>query len=67
MRMQGVRAADEDRPWSPAPKRRWGRAAPLSDVKAPVDVTAPVTDDRQSPMAGDDPDHDGAEDSSALS
>jgi competence protein ComEC len=27
--MRAARAADEDRPWSPAPKRRWGRALPL--------------------------------------
>ncbi len=26
--MRAARAADEDRPWSRAPKRRWGRAAP---------------------------------------
>ena len=29
MHMRAARAADEDRPWSPAPKRRWGRAVPL--------------------------------------
>ena len=28
VRTQSGRAADEDRPWSPAPKRGWGRAAP---------------------------------------
>jgi competence protein ComEC len=28
------RAADEDRPWSPAPKRHWGRAAPPPAAKA---------------------------------
>jgi competence protein ComEC len=27
--MRAARAADEDRPWSPAPKRGWGRGAPL--------------------------------------
>jgi competence protein ComEC len=27
--MRAARAADEDRPWSPAPKRGWGRAVPL--------------------------------------
>jgi competence protein ComEC len=27
-RMRSARAADEDRPWSRAPKRRWGRSAP---------------------------------------
>lgn len=26
---RAARAPDEDRPWSPAPKRRWGRSAPL--------------------------------------
>ena len=26
--MRAARAADEDRPWSRAPKRRWGRSAP---------------------------------------
>jgi competence protein ComEC len=29
VQMRAARAADEDRPWSPAPKRGWGRAAPL--------------------------------------
>jgi competence protein ComEC len=28
--LRAARAPDEDRPWSPAPKRRWGRAAPPS-------------------------------------
>src|SRR5690242_12730606 len=28
--LRAARAPDEDRPWSPAPKRRWGRAAPSS-------------------------------------
>ncbi|WOJ90735.1 hypothetical protein RZS28_05445 [Methylocapsa polymorpha] len=28
--MRAARAADEDRPWSRAPKRRWGRSAPLA-------------------------------------
>jgi competence protein ComEC len=27
--MRAARAPDEDRPWSPAPKRSWGHAAPL--------------------------------------
>jgi competence protein ComEC len=27
--MQAARAPDEDRPWSPAPKRGWGRAEPI--------------------------------------
>ncbi len=34
--LRAARAPDEDRPWSPAPKRRWGRAAP-----APVLEGAP--------------------------
>jgi competence protein ComEC len=29
VQMHAARAADEDRPWSPAPKRGWGRAVPL--------------------------------------
>ncbi len=29
VQMRAARAADEDRPWSPAPKRGWGRAPPL--------------------------------------
>jgi competence protein ComEC len=29
VQMRAARAADEDRPWSPAPKRGWGRALPL--------------------------------------
>ena len=28
--MHAARAADEDRPWSPAPKRGWGRAVPAA-------------------------------------
>ncbi len=28
--MRAARAADEDRPWSPAPKRGWGRGVPLA-------------------------------------
>ena len=27
--MRAARAADEDRPWSPAPKRGWGRSVPF--------------------------------------
>jgi competence protein ComEC len=41
---RGARAPGEDRPWSPAPKRRWGRAASLSESnKADTEgiVTAP--------------------------
>ncbi|MDQ6703315.1 MAG: ComEC family competence protein [Pseudomonadota bacterium] len=30
--MRAARAADEDRPWSPAPKRGWGRSVPLVAV-----------------------------------
>ncbi|MGH6838222.1 MAG: ComEC/Rec2 family competence protein [Methylocella sp.] len=34
VQMRAARAADEDRPWSPAPKRGWGRGVPLvADVK----------------------------------
>ena len=29
VQMRAARAADEDRPWSPAPKRGWGRAVPF--------------------------------------
>ncbi len=29
VQMRAARAADEDGPWSPAPKRRWGRGVPL--------------------------------------
>jgi len=29
---RSARAPGEDRPWSKAPKPRWGRSAPLSDV-----------------------------------
>ncbi len=32
--MRAARAPDEDRPWSPAPKRTWGRAAPSSSRRA---------------------------------
>jgi competence protein ComEC len=28
VRMRSARAADEDRPWSPAPRRGWGRSTP---------------------------------------
>ncbi len=34
VQMRGVRAADEDRPWSPAPKRGWGRSPPPPAAKA---------------------------------
>ncbi len=34
LQMRGVRAADEDRPWSPAPKRGWGRSPPPPAAKA---------------------------------
>jgi competence protein ComEC len=33
VQMRAARAADEDRPWSPAPKRGWGRAVPLAAAK----------------------------------
>jgi competence protein ComEC len=31
--MRAARAPDENRPWSPAPKRGWGRAAPQTPAK----------------------------------
>jgi competence protein ComEC len=34
VKMRGVRAADEDRPWSPAPKRHWGKSAPVAAANA---------------------------------
>jgi competence protein ComEC len=34
--MRTARTPDEDRPWSPAPKRSWGRAAPQAPVKSEV-------------------------------
>lgn len=33
VQMRAARAADEDRPWSPAPNRGWGRAVPLVAAK----------------------------------
>ena len=33
VQMRAARAPDEDRPWSPAPKRGWGRAARLPVLK----------------------------------
>lgn len=45
--MQSARAADEDRPWSPAPKRRWGRAP------APTQETQ-TQETQESEPAGDD-------------
>ncbi|HUB65213.1 MAG TPA: ComEC/Rec2 family competence protein [Methylocella sp.] len=40
IKMRSARAADEDRPWSPAPKRRWGQAAPPPVAKDTKDQPA---------------------------
>jgi competence protein ComEC len=49
VQMRVGRAPDEDRPWSPAPKRHWGRAAPppaakAGDGQAPGDEPEPAGD-----------------------
>ncbi len=41
--MRTARAPDEDRPWSPAPKRTWSRAAP---VTVPGDEPSSFSDER---------------------
>jgi competence protein ComEC len=33
VQMRAARAANEDRPWSPAPKQRWTRSAPVAAAK----------------------------------
>ncbi len=40
-----ARAADEDRPWSPAPKQRWGKSQPRSD-----DAATQASDDPAAPL-----------------
>ncbi len=52
VQMHAARAADEDRPWSPAPKRAWGRALPL--VAAAKDGQDRTTSDE--PEQGEDAD-----------
>jgi competence protein ComEC len=37
VQLRAARAADEDRPWSPAPKRGWGRALPFVAAKDGLD------------------------------
>jgi competence protein ComEC len=49
--MRAARAANEDRPWSPAPKRGWGRAAP---VKAATDGQDRTTSEEPEPGEGAD-------------
>ena len=50
--MRAARAADEDRPWSPAPKRGWGRAVPL--VAAAKDGQDQKTSEEPEPGEGAD-------------
>jgi competence protein ComEC len=55
VQMRAARAADEDRPWSPAPKRSWGRSAPLapaevSGSQAAGDGAEPGEDADDSPL-----------------
>ena len=50
-----VRAADEDRPWSRAPKRGWGKSPPLAMTKTADGQTAgdepePTEDSDESPL-----------------
>jgi competence protein ComEC len=52
---RSVRAADEDRPWSPAPKRGWGRSASPAAAKdkggqAPGEEPEPAEDNDDSPL-----------------
>jgi competence protein ComEC len=52
--MRSGRAPDEDRPWSPAPKKHWGRSAPPPAAKAGDKGTGeepePAEDNDDSPM-----------------
>jgi competence protein ComEC len=54
--MRGLRAADEDRPWSPAPKRGWGRSAPpppavkVEGAEAAGDEPEPAEDNDDDPL-----------------
>lgn len=55
VRMRAARAADEDRPWSRAPKRGWGRAAPPpaakpDDAQAASEEPELAADDDDSPL-----------------
>ncbi len=52
VQMRAARAADEDRPWSPAPKRGWGRALPL--VAAAKDGPDRTTSEEPEPGEGAD-------------
>jgi competence protein ComEC len=56
VQMRAARAADEDRPWSPAPKRGWGRALPL----------VAAAKDGQNQDTGEDPDSGEGADASPL-
>ncbi|MGH6869493.1 MAG: ComEC/Rec2 family competence protein, partial [Methylocella sp.] len=56
VQMVAARAADEDRPWSPAPKRGWGRAVPLKAA----------TKDGQNHDAGQEPEQGDGADASPL-
>jgi len=54
---RSARAPNEDRPWSKAPKPRWGRSAPLSDGTAADDegiVTAPGSSNARDRADADD-------------
>ncbi len=57
VQMHSARAADEDRPWSPAPKRGWGRAAPL---------VAPAKDGQNQDHAPEEPEPGEGADASPL-
>jgi competence protein ComEC len=55
VQMRSARAPDEDRPWSPAPKRHWGRSTPLSAAKvrggqAVGEEAEPAEDNEDSPL-----------------
>jgi competence protein ComEC len=52
VQMRAARAADEDRPWSPAPKRGWGRAQPF--VAAAKDGQVRTTSEEPEPGEGAD-------------
>ena len=52
VQMRAARAADEDRPWSPAPKRRWGRTVPF--VVAAKDGQDRTASEEQEPGDGAD-------------
>ena len=51
VQMRAARAADEDRPWSPAPKRGWGRAVPF--VAAAKDGQNQATSLEPEPESGE--------------